>query len=247
MKTLLGIGKGLSARILATKLGLHYTSISYKLTEPPVVRYGNSNGVFDNDTKFNSPDSIRNCGNSAAFSKICADNKIRSPLYTPFDIANIDDYVYPFLLRNAHHMAGKDIIIVESKEQLDTLIGDSATDGRYHVPYIHIDLELGIHFINGKVIKIFKKIPGEKVLSERIRSSVMGWHYHLISDLEQFKVAQTLTLKTAEIMGVGFGRADIGYDETEKKYYIFEINTAPGLNSKTAELYATVLREIIDV
>jgi len=245
MKTLLGIGKGISARILATKLGLHYTSVSYRLTEPPVIRYGNSNGVFENDTEYNSPDSIRNCGNSAAFSKICADNKIRTPLYTLFDVNN--NYTYPFLLRNAHHVAGKDIIIVESKEQLDTLITESAVDGRYHVPYIHTDLELGIHFINGKIIKIFKKIPGEKVLSERIRSSVMGWKYYLISDLEQFKVAQDLTLKTAELMGVKFGRADIGYNENDKKYYIFEINTAPGLNSKTAELYATVLREIIDV
>jgi len=249
MKYLLGNRNSLSARILATKLGLKFTSVHYQLLTAPTIRYGNSSGVFDNDTSYNSPQAIRNCGNSEIFSKLCKDNSINSPLYTRFDINLLGDYEFPFLLRNSHHIAGKDIIIVENKEQLDGLIETSSLDGKYHVPYFDTDLELGIHFVNGEVIKIFKKVPGTNVTSERIRSSVMGWRYYLISDFSQFTIAQNLALNTAKIMEINFGRADIGYNSKNKKYVIFEINTAPGManNNNTAELYATKLREVIDV
>ena len=62
-----------------------------------------------------------------------------------------------------------------------------------------------------------------------------------------FKIAQTLCEELFSKLGLNFGRVDIAYNSDTKKYIIWEVNTAPGLNKQTAELYAKVLREIIDV
>jgi D-alanine-D-alanine ligase-like ATP-grasp enzyme len=75
-----------------------------------------------------------------------------------------------------------------------------------------------------------------------------GYHYSIVNDIENnYKVAQDLVLKTFELLGLGFGRADVGYNSKKKSYILFEINTSPGLNVNTAELYATHLRMVINV
>jgi hypothetical protein len=39
--------------------------------------------------------------------------------------------------------------------------------------------------------------------------------------------------------------ADIGWDSNRKEYFIFEFNSAPGLNENTAKVYAEFLAERI--
>lgn len=235
-----------SARLLATKLGLKVT-VSNFITEVPTIRYGNSRNSFnENDTHWNHPDAIKICGNSYNFSEFSKKNEIRSPQYIP--INSFEDYEYPFLLRRAFHMGGRDIHFIESYDDFLKFKDVESLDGWYYVPFIKSDLELGIHIINNKVLRIFKKVDNGNVKSNFIRSAKMGYHYHLISNNDDnFATAQNVVLSAFEKIGLGFGRADIGYNSAKRTYYIFEINTAPGLNVNTAELYATQLRELIDV
>lgn len=231
-----------SARMLATKLGLKSTTSHSILKSAPTIRYGNSRGNFDNDTEWNNPEVIKLCGNSHTFSQWCKENKINSPLYTPYNPN--DKYKFPFLLRKAYHQSGKDIKFIKSEEDLEGINSENAL---YHVPFYHSDSEIGVHVVNGKVIKIFKKLPNINAHAF-IRSMKFGYHYSAINDIENnYKIAQDLVLKTFELLGLGFGRADVGYNAKKKRYILFEINTSPGLNVNTSELYATYLRMVIDV
>jgi carbamoylphosphate synthase large subunit len=235
-----------TGRLLATKLGLKSTVSVAKLEREgkvPILRYGRSDGDFDEETKYNPKEGIHICGNSLRFSNWCQKNDVESVVYTPITEVPHDDLKFPFFLRKAYHSQGRDIIIINSLDDLEE-IPESELSDRYYVPYIPMDTEITIHVFNGKVIKLFKKKNG----SGNIRTSHFGWRYSLISDLENnFRRAQKEVLEVFEKVGLSFGRADVGYSRETGVYTLFEINTAPSLTSnlKTLELYTALFREVL--
>lgn len=231
-----------SGRILATKLGLKVTSRDSNIKEPPVIRYGNSSKPFgDNDTKLNFPDIIRLCSNSLLFSSFCAEHNFKSPIYYKHT-ENLD---YPFLLRRKYHVAGLDIIYIENEEQLNNV---KDLYGYYKVPFFETEYEIGVHIVMEKVVKIFKKIKIDSNSHPFIRSMRKGYRYSLISNLDNnFKRAQELAISLSKEMNLNFGRIDMAFLSKERDYIIWEVNSAPGLNNNTAELYATTLRKVIGV
>jgi len=237
-------GSYLSARLLATLLGLKPISSPEKIINGKVsVRYGNSSGNFSEDTLINSPDVIKLCSDSLRFSQWCLENGFNSPI---FELYNPDknDYEYPFLLRKKYHKQGDDIILVDNPDKIKEA---DSLEKRFHVPFVETDYELGIHLVNRKVIKIFKKVSNSES-SGFIRNQKRGYHFHIINDIDNnFKTAQDICQSLFEKMGLNFGRVDIAYNIKSKRYIIWEVNTAPGLNQLTSEIYAQILRELIYV
>ena len=236
-------GSFLSARLLATLLGLKPVNSPDKIMDGKlVVRYGNSSGNFESDTDINSPDVIKLCSDSLKFSQWCLENGFNSPMYELYNDSK--EYPYPFLLRKKYHKQGDDIILVDNSEKLDDI---ESLENRFHVPFIETDLELGIHLVNKKVVKIFKKVPIDDKAGF-IRNAKRGYHFKIINDTENnFRLAQELCESLFEKLGLNFGRVDIAYNIKNKRYIIWEVNTAPGLNNLTSEIYSQILREIIYV
>jgi glutathione synthase/RimK-type ligase-like ATP-grasp enzyme len=234
-------GSFLSARLLATLLGLKATSNPDKIKNGKVViRYGNSYGNFENDTLLNSPEIISLCSNSIKFSQWCFENGFNSPKYELYD--KNKEYSTPYLLRKKYHKQGDDIILVDKPNIVETI---ESLENRFYVPFIETDSELGIHLVNKKVVKVFKKVPINDT-SGFIRNAKRGYHFKIVNDIENnYKVAQELCENLFEKLGLNFGRVDIAYNIDNKKYTIWEVNTAPGLNRLTSEVYSTLLREII--
>ena len=52
-------------------------------------------------------------------------------------------------------------------------------------------------------------------------------------------------LKAVAALGLDFGAVDIMYNARENKYYVLEVNTAPGLAGTTLEGYAKRFREVL--
>lgn len=232
----------ISGRILATKLGLIGTSVVREY--PPSVRYGNSecSGSVEEDTIYNSPDVIRLCSNSLAFSQWCLSNSIRSSVYEPLSM-NFDDF--PFLIRKKYHAGGKDIVEIKSKEDLETFVNNNGLSGYYHVPFIYTTSEVGVHYMLGRTIKIFKKQAISQDCHPFIRSAWKGYHYSVINNEHAYEVCREIVEKVGKLLGLQFGRFDVGYNNDNHTYTIFEVNTAPGLNPYTAEMYAAELRQCI--
>jgi len=237
----------ISGRGLATQLGLKATRSVEKLRKLgkiPVVRYGNSEGNFGrNDTKINAPDVIRLCANSYHFSRWCEDNDYYTPIYRRFNMTNIPKY--PFLLRRLHHMRGRDIILINSRDDLSK-ISRRELDGRYWVPFIPTTFELRVHVINNQVVRIFKKLKADINEKDFIRTSGKGWHYSLrVGSFNKYAKAIELCLNLTKNLGLFFGGIDLAWDNINKRYIIWEINTAPGLSKPTMKIYADALRRYI--
>jgi len=238
----------ITGRALATQLGLKATRSVKKLKrlgKAPVIRYGCSEGNFgDRDTKINDPKIIKLCANSYYFSRWAKEHGYETPLYRKFSLTNIPEF--PFLLRRLHHMGGRDIILINSMDDLRKLSIKQLAN-RYWVAYTETTFELRVHVINGQIARVFKKInPGAKSRGEFVRSSKKGWRYSLRENLdEKYIKAQKICLNIMEDLGLVFGGIDIAWDNDNRRYVIWEVNTAPGLSQPTLNIYGALLRELL--
>jgi len=240
----------ITAKLLAGLLNLKAihkdASIDHLSTISPIkIRYGNSHQQKRNDTVYNSPKVILLCSSSTAFSAFCEKHDIFSPHYKSFDAHKVPPF--PFLLRDRYHRAGKDISVVNSNRDFGKL-SVKKFDDRYWVPFIETKYEARLHYVLGEVVRIFVKQPGPKSdVNFPIRTSTFDWHYslQLQDNDDSFAKAKELVLKVAQLIDLKFGAFDIAWVPSKKQYIIWEINTAPGLNEHTAEIYAQKLREVL--
>ena len=238
---------GITAKKLAANLKLKAIKndesiIALHNRLPIKIRYGNSHLKQRHDTKYNSVETILLCSNSLAFSNFCQNNNILSPIYTPINRMEKKPN-FPFLVREKYHRAGRDIQIIETNKDLTIQMAT-----KFHVPFIPTKYEIRIHYILGNVERIFLKEPGPDTdIKYPIRSSNFGWHYkgQAHQDENRYTKARELALQVAEITGLQFGAFDMAWVPQMKKYIIWEINTAPGLNDHTLEIYTNLLRKII--
>lgn len=240
-----------SAKNLAYNLNLypiHKDESILKLSKiyPIKIRYGNSYFEQIEDTKYNSPETIALCSNSKKFSNFCMHNNIFSPQYSP--ILNMqNEPEYPFLLRRNYHRSGRDIVIINSQQDLQQFTIEQLIL-RFYVKYIPTEYEIRLHYILGNIEKIFLKQPGPFADTNiPIRSTSHGWHYSIRpnDDEHRFVKAKELALQIAEKINLQFGAFDMAWSKINKQYILWEINTAPGLNEQTLQLYTERLKNIL--
>lgn len=239
---------GITARALANILGLNYNSNEESLIKRgfhPTIRYGNSKGEFEIDTETNSPNVIKICADSLKFTEWGLENEIFTPIYKPIsDFESLPEF--PFLVRKRWHRAGKDIVIINDKEDMSKLyrILGARLFRRYCVPFYKTKYEIRVHYVMGEIPRIFVKQPTENAdVKNPIRTSPNGWHYSLRTNLdESYKKAQALVHRIAKILNLSFGGFDMAWSSKYERYIVWEINTAPGLNQETLQVYADILR-----
>jgi len=229
-KLLYSKGVGLTARRLATELGLEPTKTP---SDDVVIRWGNSNP--GNDCSINPQQAIALAANgyhSLIRLRECDVNTL-----TLYRSPPIDDY--PIYGRRFNHRAGSDIIICENLEM--------ALKSRrsYFTKYYKTHLEFRVHVFNGKVLKMFRKHNGGDELDDMIRTSKFGWQYSRVS-LDNYLGGQQLAIAATDALGLTFGGADIGYNRDTGQYVVFEVNTAPSLNTPTLELYLIEFRKYLN-
>jgi carbamoylphosphate synthase large subunit len=239
-----------TARSLARLLKIRYNRDAlniYRRGHYPIIRYGNSEGDFGiNETNMNSKELISLCANSYYFGKWAKENNFWVPYYSKFNWNSIPEY--PFLLRKLNHIAGTDIIIVNNERDLMRIPRRMLSE-RYTVKFVPTTFELRVHIINGEIVRVFKKVKkGHLENEEYIRTSRRGFHYSLIlpeTRENKYIKAQQLCLDVADKLGLFFGGVDIAWCKEKSEYIIWEINTAPGLNTETLRMYAERLRRFI--
>ena len=239
-----------SARLLARELGLQ------KSYEPrryaPVIRWGNSDGEFNEDTLWNMPEIIHICANKLSFSKVM----------TILEIPHVEIRTgvperFPVVVRRTlSGMRGQGIEILESEpgilwmEQHPTICWSYWRD---------FSFELGVHIFNGEPVRTFKKVFRLEEADEDsdldyvenepefpIRNSQKGYGFRLVN-IEKYPKLNPLLKLFCDKFGLKFGRLDIGWNHAEKKYEIIEANSAPGLaeNENTARIYIEGFKRLL--
>lgn len=111
-----------------------------------------------------------------------------------------------------------------------------------YVQYKKKRFEYRVHVFNGQVIDIQqkRKITGALMgdFESKIRSHRNGWVFCreelVCPDIPSLK---NLAIAAVAALELQFGAVDIIYNERENKFYVLEVNTAPGLEGTTLQKY----------
>ena len=121
---------------------------------------------------------------------------------------------------------------------------DPLVNAPLYTKYTKKDKEYRVHVFKGKVIDMCEKRrrSGSEVSNSLVRTLNNGWVY-CRSNVMLSDAAKQLAIKAVESLGLDFGAVDlIAKDE---RYYVLEVNTAPGLQGSTLQAYVNILRQYV--
>lgn len=225
----------LSAKLLRDALDKKIIITSEIRNRKPLIRYGNSASPFEVDTNLNSPDFIRLVSNK----KLLSDFLLGNGFYVPKFTKDIPEKFPVVVRKKLSSFKGKGIVICESIDEWNQY------KNFYWTEWVDISTEFRVHVLGKTPIKAFKKLfAGDNEEKFPVRTS-KNYHFSLVSE-EGFPKLMEEIFKLTEVLNGEFYAVDVGWDREKKKYFIFEVNSAPGLNNNTALLYAKYLNDKLD-
>lgn len=139
---------------------------------------------------------------------------------------------------NGH--SGEGIVIADS---VPTLV-----DAQLYTAYVKKQEEYRYHVFMGAVVDIQRKARKRDVADEAVNWQVRNLDGGFIFAREgvvESPVASEEALKAVAALGLDFGAVDIMWNQRENKYFVLEVNTAPGLAGTTLEGYAKRFKEVL--
>jgi glutathione synthase/RimK-type ligase-like ATP-grasp enzyme len=233
----------LSAKRLARTLGILRVSPSYNARRKDViVNWGNSNPPHFRwmEQDLNKPQEIAlACDKRNTFHWLEQHGFTDLPIWTTsrqeaYELMGVHNKpVYCRQTVTGH--SGRGIVIATNNYELvDAPLYTLATK--------HKD-EYRVHVFKGEAIDIQQKRKsfGRNTTSSGIRNHTNGWVYtrdncNPPSDLVN------ASIKAVELLGLDFGAVDIGHRLRDNKFFVFEVNTAPGLEGTTLQRYANAIK-----
>lgn len=118
-------------------------------------------------------------------------------------------------------------------------------DAPLYVKYIKKTFEYRFHTTKNAVLDIQqKKRKFNHNLDYKIRNLANGWIYARNDINQPNPIASELAMKAIQALNLDFGAVDIIYNQHQNKYYILEVNTAPGLENTTLTKYKEYFQNV---
>lgn len=231
----------LSAKRLARALRVLRVGHNYNAKRSDIiVNWGNSKPPhfkWLNDD-LNKPHSIALASNKIkTFTELECKGFDHIPQYTiSKDIAkhliDMGDTIYCRSTVTGH--SGRGIVIASNSNEL-------INAPLYTVKTKHKD-EYRVHVFKGEVLDVQKKKRklGFTGRSSGIRNHTNGWIYAR-ADVAVPDMLCPIAVQAVELLGLDFGAVDIGHRVIDNKFFVFEVNTAPGLEGSTLDKYAKAI------
>lgn len=142
--------------------------------------------------------------------------------------------------------SGEGITVVDDQRDLSTI-----PDIKLWVKYIKKKHEYRVHVMQGKVIDVQVK-KRRRVVDDleayapepRIRNLANGYVF-CREGITANSQRDELAVNAVAALGLDFGAVDLIYNQHINKYFVLEVNTAPGLEGTTLERYAKVFKEVL--
>lgn len=112
--------------------------------------------------------------------------------------------------------------------------------------YIPKQDEYRIHVVDGEVIHVQRKARKKDVPDDKINWKVRNHANGFVFAHEGVVVpdeAKKAGIMAVDLLGLDFGAVDIIFNAKRNKWYVLEINTAPGLEGTTLQRYADAFRK----
>jgi hypothetical protein len=230
-----------SARMLARKLGLKRIRGDKRIITPTVLlNWGGSTIVSGNVRYINHP-------NSVAVAKNKLDtfiNLTMSGIYTP--PFTTSETVARQWVEEGSVVYGRQLLEAGEGRGIVVLTQDSEWQRcPLYTKGIQKPHEYRVHVVKGEVIDYTKKRRrSEAETSDYIRNSSNGWVF-CRDGVSLPQVVSDAAISAVESLGLDFGAVDVAYKQAEDRAYVFEVNTAPGIEATTLEKYTQAIRSVL--
>ena len=117
---------------------------------------------------------------------------------------------------------------------------DDVSPAPLYTKYIKKKEEYRVHVIHGEVVDTQRKMRCRDVPDEDVNWQVRNHSNGFIfgrEDVSDHPVRDLIAKQAVASLGLDFGAVDVIYNERSDKYYVLEVNTAPGLVGTTLEIY----------
>jgi len=201
-----------------------------------IIRFGAPNRV-DNVSRgaiqFNSPTSIRKCQDKIKSKRIFRRHGIPSPNF------GAKPKWHPSVKKMLVGSRGKGMTLIED------LKGASKEQDFYFEEFVECDMEFRVHVIGKKVFHVDRKHLKNGREEHWMKNTNHGYRY-LETGTEKLTVkAKRSCIEAVHRLGLVFGAVDIGVNTKTREYYIYEVNSAPGLRTITKQKYQEALIKYI--
>ncbi len=229
-----------SAKRLARTLGILRVSPSYNARRKDVIiNWGNSNPPHFRwmEQDLNKPNSIQLACDKLTTFHILEENGFKDiPQYTTSkDIAqhliDMGNTIYCRSTTTGH--SGRGIVIANTSDEL-------INAPLYTVKTKHKH-EYRVHVFRDQILDVQQK---KKKLGygngNGIRNHSNGWVYAR-AEIAPSEELLSSARRAVNLLGLDFGAVDIGHRLIDNKFFVFEVNTAPGLEGTTLDKYAKAI------
>lgn len=212
------------------------------------------------DLEFPSIEAIRNTSNKMRMKKILIESGVKTPFWKPFDFTWAENVVaansnimhddifklkpkFELIFKEKNHSRGEGIMFINSVDDLKAVI-ENGKDG-YIEEVVDNHREFRVHVCDGEAFYVDEKLPREEGHTARIKNLANGYKYRNRSVSRPYpSTIKEESVKAVEALGMPFGAVDIALGQ-DGSVNVFEVNSAMGLRTKTAELYSQKLKEYI--
>lgn len=199
-----------------------------------VINWGSGNfGNFQPATVLNRDVSVASCKLSS-FQQFSANN-VRAPRFWT-EKRDIPAAAYPVMCRTKLRGHSGDGIVVAHTP-------DEVVPCQLYTEYVKKKDEYRVHVMKGEVFFIQRKARKLDVAEPnwQIRNLEGGFVFveTPVAEVPRDVIAQAIAALPA--LGLDFGGVDVMWNEHEQRAYVLEVNTACGLEDRTAEKYRDAL------
>jgi len=234
-----------SARALANELGCRRIKLrNSRFRHTPhrkVINWGGGTAVPY--PVLNEPVAVRAASNKLTAFRILEENNVSVPEFTTDEqqahnwIDEGSTVVARTLLRAN---SGRGIVICTDC--------DDVVAAPLYVKYVKKQQEYRVHVFSGQAIDVQRKMRSRDVPDEDVNWQVRNHSNGFIFGREGVVQSPTMleeSRKAVAALGLDFGAVDIIYSAHHDKWYVLEVNTAPGLEGTTLTNYANAIRRIL--
>lgn len=210
------------------------------------VRFGSQIPHRRVDIDFNPISAIAKTADKMKMKAIFCNAGVRSPKYftnsesgaTAIMDGHLGDKIF---FKTPFHSRGRGMVVYDSKESAVT----QQKRGYFEESCIS-KREFRVHVMDGEAFHIDEKRPRDKSMKKRDRPMIknMATGFKFRRPIEDFPdEVLTESIKAVQALGLVFGAADVGLND--EGVWIYEVNTAPSLRTKTRKAYQKVLVKYI--
>jgi len=104
--------------------------------------------------------------------------------------------------------------------------------------------EYRVHVWKGEVIDFQQKKRRNGVESNFLIRNHTNGYVFARGDVELPEMVKSESIAAISALGLDFGAVDIGYVERDNKAFVYEVNTAPGIEGTTVSRYQNVINNL---